>query len=299
LVQLRPQTFPALVLTALVFVEACPAARCLTTPDPRIMGEYESYLKKVDEGRLDRFVDGELWWAPESVRAQMENELRAGKAVRRKVNDGTINERIADWNGTIIDWIGAVQINAASLDDLKAVLQDYGRYSNIYNPLIYECRAQAIPAGAGYNIALGLQYVFRLGSLFPQRYSFQVKAHSDYSERSSRGGPVLLSHWRAEEIRESDSGIPGRNDLLEVRQDRGILWALNTYWRARQMGPNLYVEFESITLARSVERFKCKIGILPIPKSVVANIMDLLPAQSLDLMLTATKAECEHRSAKR
>src|SRR4051812_24822425 len=100
------------------------------------MGEYESYLKKVDEGRLDRFVDGELWWAPESVRAQMENELRAGKAVRRNVNDGTINERIADWNGTIIDWIGAVQINAASLDDLKAVLQDYGRYSNIYNPLI-------------------------------------------------------------------------------------------------------------------------------------------------------------------
>lgn len=77
------------------------------------------------------------------------------------------------------------------------------------------------------------------------------------------------------------------------------MWAFNTYWAARRKGPNLYVEFESITLARSVRNFSCRIGNVPVPKAMVANVMESLPAESLDLMLAGTKAECERRIAKR
>jgi hypothetical protein len=55
------------------------------------------------------------------------------------------------------------------------------------------------------------------------------------------------------------------------------------------------VEFEAITLARSLRDFSCRIGLLPIPKSMVSRVMDSLPVESLDLMLTATKTECERR----
>jgi len=208
-----------------------------------------------------------------------------------------VNDRIGPWNGTVIHWIGAIQINSTSIVELKTVLQDYGRYSAIYHPLIYECRARpiSVPAGAAYDIVFGLQNTYRFGSLFPQHYSFQIRSRSDYTEHGANS-PTLLVHWRANEIRESESGVPGRNDFLAVHQDHGILWALNTYWVARQKGPNLYVEFESITLARSVQNFKCKVGIIPVPKSIVAGVMDSLPAESLDLMLAATKTECEHRA---
>lgn len=288
-----------LFLSALVFGGACWAARCTTNLDLRALGEYESYLLTVDRVRIDRFGESELSWVPDRSRREAANQLRAGKSVRRNIGLETINQRIAPWNGTVIHWIGAIQIDGVGIDGLKAVLQDYGQYSAIYDPLIYECRARPIlvPTGAAYDIVFGLQNVYRVASFFPQRYSFQVKSRSDYSERGSQNGPVLLVHWRASEIRESESGVPGRNDFLDVHQDHGILWALNTYWLARRKGPNLYVEFESITLARSVRNFKCKIGILPVPKSIVSNVMDSLPAESLDLMLAATKTECERRVA--
>ena len=64
-------------------------------------------------------------------------------------------------------------------------------------------------------------------------------------------------------------------------------------------GVILYVEFEAITLARSVQEFMCKIGLVPVPKYLVARVIDTLPGESIDIMLAGTKAECERRSAHR
>jgi hypothetical protein len=77
------------------------------------------------------------------------------------------------------------------------------------------------------------------------------------------------------------------------------MWDLNTYWRARQAGPDLYVEFEFVSLARSVQEFMCRIGIIPVPKAVVSRVIDTLPSESVELMLAATKAECERRTSGR
>jgi hypothetical protein len=73
------------------------------------------------------------------------------------------------------------------------------------------------------------------------------------------------------------------------------MWALNAYWRARELRSHLYLEFETITLARSVQAFACKIGLVPIPKSVIASAMDSLPAESVTVILEGTKAECRRR----
>ncbi len=290
-----------LFLSVLVFGGACWAARCLTSLDPRVLSEYETYLKGTDAARIARLGASELSWVPQRFRGEAESELRSGKAVRRSIGLGRVNERIAPWDGTIIHWVGAIQIDGAGIGDLNAVLQDYGRYPVIYDPLIYECRARPIPvlAGAAYDIEFGLQNVYRLVSFFPQHYAFRIQSRGDYSEHLSQNAPTLLVHWRASEIRESDSGVPGRNDFMEPHRDHGVLWAFNTYWLARQRGPNLYVEFESITLARSVSNFKCRIGVMPVPKSMASKVMESLPAESLDLMLAATKSECERRAAVR
>jgi hypothetical protein len=290
-----------LALSAFACGGICWATRCAAIFDPRALKEYESYVARVESIRLARFAEPELSWAPDFARREAEARLRSGKPVRRSIAMVTANDRIQYWNGTIIHWIGAIRIAGAGIDDLKGVLQDYGRYSSIYDPMIYECRAQPVAdsAGTSYDVAFGLQNVYRFGSLFPQHYLFRLKSRSDYSEVGARTDPVLFVHWRATEIRESASGVPGRNDFLELDDDHGILWALNTYWLARRNGPDLYVEFESITLARSVRDFKCKIGIFPVPKSIVSKVMDSLPGESLELMLAATKAECERRVALR
>ena len=292
------KTLTAWIALALAFAGVCWGARCTTVLDSRALREYQNYVDGAERTMLSRFALNELSWMPEHARKEAAAGIASGKAVRWNVSDGAVNQRMADWNGTVVHWIGAVQIRGAGMEDLKGVLKDYGRYSSIYRPMIYQCRAQPVEASTGvsYSVTFGFQNTYR-ASVFPQHYSFQVKSRTDYSETGSDADPVLLVHSRSDEIRESDSGVPGKSDLLEQYHDHGILWALNTYWRARQKGPDLYVEFEAITLARSVQEFMCRIGIIPIPKAIVSGVMTSLPSESLDLMLAATKAECERRVA--
>jgi hypothetical protein len=282
-------------LVAFLFGSVCWAARCTTTPDSRALAEYDSYVTSTEPARVARFAAAELAWVPDSARKQAARELDSGKPVRWNVSPPS-NGRIADWNASVVHWIGAIRIQRTTLADLKAVLQDYAHHTSIYRPLIYECQAQPVSGPAtAYDVSFGLQSVYRFGAILPQRYAFQLKARIDYSEAGSPADPVLMVHQHASEIRESDSGVPGRNDFLESYHDHGILWGLNTYWLARQEGPDLYVEFEAITLARSLRDFACKLGILPVSKSIASSVMDTLPGESVELMLTATKAECERR----
>ncbi len=275
----------------------CRGARCTTFLDARVKREYENYVDGAERAMLSRFALQELSWAPGSARKELAAGIESGKPVRWSVVDASVNQRLADWNGTVVHWIGAIQIRGAGMEDLKAVLQDYDRYASIYRPMIYQCRAQPAPSASGnaYDVTFGFQNTYRAASVFPSHYSFLIRARASFSEENSGTDPVLLVRSRADEIRESDSGVPGKDDFLEPYHDHGILWGMNTYWRARKKGPDLYVELEAITLARSVQEFVCKIGILPVPKSMIFGVLTALPSESLDLMLAATKAECERR----
>lgn len=280
------------------FGSLCWGARCTTVLDFAALREYEDYVATAEPAMAARFEAGELSWVPDSARREASAQLAAGKLVRWNISDPALNRRIASQNGTIIDWVGAVRIRRTNLADLRAVLEDYGRYADVYRPMIFECHA-AQTAATAYDATIGLNNKFRFASVFPQHYSFRVKARISYSIGGQRSVPAseLLVHLRSNEIRESDSGEPGRLDFLEPYHDHGIMWALNSWWRIRQQGPDLYFEFESITLARSAQQFACKLGIIPVPRSIVSSAMDSIPAESLETVLVGTRAECARRAS--
>ncbi|HYV63479.1 MAG TPA: hypothetical protein VE958_12430 [Bryobacteraceae bacterium] len=276
------------------------AARCVTALDSRLMPEYDNYVQHLEATMASRLAAGELSWVPEPARKDAQAQLQSGRQVRWNVSDQNTNRRVAGWNGTIVNWVGAIRIRGARLQDLREVLQDYGRYSSMYNPLIYDCRAKPLDAsGTSFEVTYGFQNIYRAASVFPQHFTFEVQSRTEFADSVSNGNRVLTVHSRSSQIRESDSGVPGRNDLLEPHHDHGIMWALNTYWRARQVGPDLYAEFEFVDLTRSVQEFMCRIGIIPVPKAAVSRVIDTLPPESIELMLSATKAECERRAAGR
>jgi hypothetical protein len=259
--------------------------------------EYETYVAEADVARATLFSTRELSWMPEAARIQAAAQLASGKLVRRNISNSGLNQRMAGQNGTVIDWIGAIRIRRTNLAQLQAVLEDYGSYASIYRPMIFECRVKRTSAIA-YDAIFGLHNKFRFASFFQQEYSFRMKARIDYSNRMRNGVSELSVHIRSNEIRESDTGIPGRTDFLEPYHDHGIMWAVNSWWRARQQGNDLYLEFQTITLARSVQKFACKLGIIPVPKSIISQVMDSIPAESVELMLAGTKQECERRASK-
>jgi hypothetical protein len=275
----------------------CSAARCTTVLDPALLSEYGNYVAAAERTMSGRFESGELAWVPGSAAREAAARLDSGKLVRWNIADAALNRRIAGRNGTVIHWIGAIRIHGASLADLESVLGDYGSYDRIYRPLVFACEAR--PAGDGpnaaYDVTLGLRSAFRFASVLPQHYAFQIKGRIQHRDANLAGSSALRVHLVASEIRESDSGEPGRADLLAPYHDHGIMWALNAYWRARRRGPDVYLEFESISLARSVEAFACTLGFIPVPKAIVSEAMESLPVETLTVILEATRAECERR----
>ena len=281
---------------ALALCETAWGARCTTALDVAMLPEYHRYVSAAEQAMAARFHAGELAWVPAALRKNAAADLAAGKLVRSNRSDPAFNQRFAGRNITVLHWIGAIRIEDTRLSDLISVLEDYPRYARIYRPMIYTCQAKPVGALGEFDVVLGLQSTFRFAGIFPQRYAFRV-----YGRMTplARGPSVVFMQLRAEEIRESDSGIPSREDYLEIYHDHGILWALNAYWRARQSGAAVYLEFETITLARSVQAFACKVGFLPVPKSVVSAAMDSLPADSVTVILEGTRAECARRAAPR
>ena len=273
------------------------AARCTTVADPVVLRAYQDYVTAAEAVMTARFDAGELSWAPAASAQADARKLHSGECVRVNLSDKAFNDRIAGRNGTVVHWIGAIRIPGATVADLESVLADVENYPRFYRPMVFETRVNRVRAGtAGPNdVTLGLTSAFRFASLFPQHYAFQARGSLGVEHSGGR----LRVHLRAAGIRESDSGIPGRSDLLPQYQDHGIMWDLNSYWRARKLGPDVYLEFETITLARSAQAFACKIGVIPIPKSVIASVMDSMPAESVTIILEGTKAECGRRAALR
>jgi hypothetical protein len=278
------------------FGAICHAARCTTALDLRVLSEYQSYVATVEQGMAARFGSHELGWVNGTASRDAAADLASGKLVRSNISDAALNRRIAGQDGTVIRWVGAVLIRGATVAHLKSVLEDYEHYDRIYGPMMFACRAKRNGA-SDYAATFGLYHKFRLVSVFPQHFAFRVKARIDYSDAKLTGGTPLSVHLRSDEIRESDSGVPGRNDFLQQYHDHGVMWALNAYWRARQDGPDVYLELETITLARSVQAFVCKLGFVPVPKSMIAAVMDTLPAESLETILEGTRAECARMAA--
>ncbi|MFN7997783.1 MAG: hypothetical protein U0Q18_29460 [Bryobacteraceae bacterium] len=271
------------------------AARCTTVMDSRLLPEYEKYVASAERIMETRFDAGDLAWVPPTGLKDAAAKLASGKLVRWNLTDAALNQTLADRNGAVIHWIGAVRVRHATLADLNSVLEDSSQFVRVYHPMLFDCKPDA-PfecTNCRRDLILGMQNSYRFASLFPQHYAFQVKARMEHGSVNGSGLRVRLS---SAEIRESESGVPGRSDFLDQYRDHGIMWALNAYWRARQQGPDLYLEFESITLARSAQAFVCKIGIVPVPKSIISAAMDSIPAESATVVLEGTRAECERRA---
>ena len=247
------------ISSLLLVIQPGMAARCTTEANAKVIEEYESFVKKAEPGMAERFMKDHLSSAKSDVRDRLMMQFRSGAIVRWNVTDDSVNRGIVDANGTVLNWIGAARIRDTSIAELKNVLEDYDRCGDFYQPLMFDCRA-AVDSGAARDVTFGLHHEFRAASIFPQSYTFAVKARTEYKEETKSAANTLWVHSKALEIRESDSGVRGRFDFLQPYHDHGVLWGLNSYWRARAEGPDLYVEYEIITLHRSAEQFVCRVA---------------------------------------
>ena len=181
--------------------------------------------------------------------AQAEGRIDNAEARNPKLRGGELSIESAGAagdtkvpGGMIQDWIGTMFVRGATLDEARAVLQDYAGYKTYYAPQAIESKLLAKRADE-YDVFLRLYEKHILSVVLNTTY------HVRYSMPDAQRMTVTSYSTRIAEVKD-----PGKSydDELPVGNDSGFLWRLNTYWRFQSADSGVYARCEAISLSRDV-----------------------------------------------
>lgn len=207
---------------------------------------------------------------PDGDRQRMLAALKRGEVVVEKLTSTDEGRAIDVPDGLVHHWIGAAFLPDVRVRDAVALLQDYDRHGEIYQPRIErsELRSQS-----------GDRFTFFLR--FFMKKVITVVINSEHVAEYVRLSPERV-HSRIVSTRMAEVEHPGARDEREkpVGRDGGYLWRLNTYWRFLERDGGTYLQCESISLTRGIP-----IGL----GWVVGPFVNSLPRESLEFTLHTTR----------
>ena len=208
------------------------------------LAAWNRYVAATEERIAGELEDGErflvLDFLPEAAPAR--RELLAGRPVmeRMETRDGQ-DERFDVPKGRIHHWRGAILVPAADLDQVVDGLQ------------------HTVPPEELQSDVMESRVLWRdgdrLGSFLKLHRTAVVTMHYNTEhevEYFRPGGGRAWSASRSTRIAElEDAGTPAEREK-PVGDDSGYLWRLNIYWRYQQTDAGVLMEYEILTLSRSV-----------------------------------------------
>jgi hypothetical protein len=233
---------------------------------PETNQAFEQYIRKT-EARLDGQVrSGDFLWvdaAPDRLAA-----VRRGQVLTRT---WTPTPTVSVPDGLIHDWIGAVFIPGATLNQALAFVQDYDHHKQYYGPEVMDSKLLA-RHGNDFRIYMRLLKKKVITVVLDTEHEVHY-AEVDPHRWYSRSRTTSISEVQ-------DAGKPGERKLPSGT-GHGFLWRLNSYWKFQERDGGVYLECEAISLTRDVPT---GLGWL------ISPIVRDLPRQSLEHTLEATRA---------
>ena len=222
---------------------------------------------------FDRYVDSaEAAMTQDAPRFPDTARLRVGEV---RIDSGAPPENIE--GGMIQDWRGAMFIPKATIQKVKAVLQDYEDYKRFYKPEVIESK-QLAHQGDEYDIFL---------RLLKKQLWVTVVLNSEYHVHFSQPDPrhvlVVSRSTRIGEVVDSDRSL---TDEEPPGRDSGFLWRLNSYWRFEEADGGVYAECRAISLSRDLP---------PALGWMIKGFVSKFPKESMQNTLRGTKAAIEAR----
>ena len=232
---------------------------------------FDRYIADLEKRLQPRWHgEGFLWSDSLSQRDQLP---KGGILIQPARGNGNIEIK----GGLIQDWIGAIFIPSSDLAAVLAVVQDYGRHSEIYKP---EVASTLVHSHTGNDFSVYMRIVkskFFLSDVLNTEHEIHYVT-LDPKRVYSRAYSTRIAEV-------DDPGKPGEHEL-PVGQDRGLLWRLYGYWFFEERDGGVIVECESLTLTRDVPFGMGK---------VLSPIIHGLPAESLRKGLESTRRAVEAR----
>jgi len=167
-------------------------------------------------------------------------KVRAGEIIVSPV--GPQNPRRVQ-SGLIHDWVGAVFVPNVSIKDALAIVSDYGRYKEFYQPAVIDSKATATGDVKNRFSMLLMNKSFFLKTALDTDYE------SCYVRVDERRGYSVSRTTRIQEIEEY--GAPAEH-VLRVGEGHGIIWRLFGITRYVERDGGVYIEIEAIGLSRDI-----------------------------------------------
>ncbi|MGO9893242.1 MAG: hypothetical protein ACLPX8_03390 [Bryobacteraceae bacterium] len=200
---------------------------------------WDAYLALAD-ARVKARLDGgrPFLWADEAPGRS--RQLRQGEILVTPVG-GRGSQSVP--GGLIHDWMGSSFAPEAKLTGVLAVIHDYGRYKDIYTPVVAD--SKTIECGRTEQ---------KFSMLWERRVLFVTAALNGVYE--ARDFPVGTSRWYSvattTEVREvADYGERGER-LLPPDHGSGYIWRLRNTVRLEERDGGVYVELEALVLTRDI-----------------------------------------------
>ena len=146
-------------------------------------------------------------------------------------------------SGLIHDWFGAAFIPGTTVREILAVLRDYDRYKQFYQPgVVQSKRIASSHSKDEFSMVLMNKSVVAktaLDSDYQTTYT-QVDEHSWYS---------ISDATRIQEI--ADYNTPSEH-MLPENHGTGLIWRLHSVTRFEERDGGVYIQVEAVALSRDI-----------------------------------------------
>jgi hypothetical protein len=239
---------------------------------PQTIQAFDQYVASTEAKMQPRWSGEHFLWFDDS--SDIRPRLLGGTVVAQPVQGNGI---VALPGGLIQDWIGAVFIPKATLQETLRVVQDYPQHVEVYKPEVAEIKVLS---------HTGNDYVIRtrvIKSKFFISDVLDVENSIHYVVLDAKRVYSRSASQRVVEI--ADAGKQNEHEL-PVGHDRGLMWRINGYWFFAESDGGVFITCESITLTREIPFLMSK---------MLSPILHELPAEALKSSLEQTRKAIENQ----
>ncbi|MFZ0962582.1 MAG: hypothetical protein WAO35_16930 [Terriglobia bacterium] len=235
----RPREVRSTPGLAILFLLVAPALSSAVELKPETLRAWDAYVGAA-KARMEKRASGQapfLWVDDERDLAQ---RVRAGEVLVGPANGDSPHPAP---HGLIHDWIGAVFIPKAHLDDVMAVLDDYGHYPDFYKPMVAKSRLLEKTPDHEKVTLLMVQ----------KAYGVTGAVETDDQIRIARLDAHRAYSWSIS-VRVQEIAGYGQSSERLLPEDRGPGYVWRTFGETRleERDGGVYVEMEMTDLSRDI-----------------------------------------------